>query len=91
VNDGAKKKIFQELYEEIHEAWPIPDTRVLVREWPNEAVSQDCRIENVPMRPICTLAVPPGLEHDASTTVPVRYMTVGWDYYLSLRQPAVTV
>jgi hypothetical protein len=27
VNDGAKKKIFQELYEEIHEAWPIPDTR----------------------------------------------------------------
>src|SRR6516164_9282245 len=54
VNDGAKKKIFQELYEEIHQAWPIPDTRVLIREWPN-----------VPMRPICTLAVPPGLEHDA--------------------------
>jgi hypothetical protein len=65
VNDGAKKKIFQELYEEIHQAWPIPDTRVLIREWPNEAVSQDGRIENVPMRPICTLAVPPGLEHDA--------------------------
>jgi len=50
VNDGAKKKILQELYEEIHEAWPIPDTRVLIREWPNEAVSQDGRIENVPMR-----------------------------------------
>jgi len=65
MNDGAKKKIFQELYEEIHEAWPIPDTRVLIREWPNEAVSQDGRIENEPMRPICTLAVPPGLEHDA--------------------------
>jgi len=59
VNDGAKKKIFQELYEEIHQAWPIPDTRVLIREWPNEAVSQDGRIENVPMRPICSLAVPP--------------------------------
>jgi hypothetical protein len=57
--------LFQELYEEIHEAWPIPDTRVLIREWPNEAVSQDGWIENVPMRPICTLAVPPGLEHDA--------------------------
>ena len=65
VNDGAKKKILQELYEEIHEAWPIPDTRVLIREWPNDAVSQDGRIENVPMRPICTLAVPPGLEHHA--------------------------
>jgi hypothetical protein len=41
VNDGAKKKILQELYEEIHEAWPIPDTPILIREWPNEAVSQD--------------------------------------------------
>jgi hypothetical protein len=65
VNDGAKKKIFQELYEEIHEAWPIPDTRVLIREWPNEAMSEDGRIENVPMCPICTLAFPPVLEHDA--------------------------
>ncbi len=56
VNDGAKRKIFTEMYEAIHEAWPIPDTRVLIR------VSQDGRIELVPMRPICTLAVPPGLE-----------------------------
>jgi phenylpyruvate tautomerase PptA (4-oxalocrotonate tautomerase family) len=62
VNDGAKKKIFTEIYEAVHEAWPIPDTRVLIREWADEAVSQDGRIELVPMRPIITLAVPPGLE-----------------------------
>jgi hypothetical protein len=60
MNDGAKKKIFTEMYEAIHQAWPIPDTRVLIREWASEAVSQDGRIEDVPMRPICTLAVPPG-------------------------------
>jgi phenylpyruvate tautomerase PptA (4-oxalocrotonate tautomerase family) len=65
LNDSAKKKIFAELYEAIHEAWPIPDTRVLVREWPDNAVSQDGRIELVPMRPICTLAVPPDLEQGA--------------------------
>ena len=65
VHDGATKKIFQELYEELHQAWPIPDTRVLIREWPDEAVSQDGRIQNVPMRPVCTLAVPPGLDHGA--------------------------
>jgi hypothetical protein len=65
VNDGAKKKIFTQMYEAIHDAWPIPDTRVLIREWPDEAVSQDGRIELVPMRPICTLAVPPDLELDA--------------------------
>lgn len=62
LNDGAKEKIFKEIYEAIHEAWPIPDTRVLLREWADEAVSQDGRIERVPMRPICTLAVPPDLE-----------------------------
>jgi hypothetical protein len=65
LNDGAKKKIITEMYEAVHEAWPIPDTRVLIREWPDEAVSQDGRIERVPMRPICTLAVPPDLDLDA--------------------------
>src|SRR6516225_7099048 len=65
LDDGAKKKIFTEMYEAIHDAWPIPDTRVLIREWPDEAVSQDGRIELVPMRPICTLTVPPDLEQDA--------------------------
>jgi hypothetical protein len=45
VNGVGKKKVFRELYEAIHEAWPIPDTRVLIREWPDEAVSQDGRIE----------------------------------------------
>ena len=65
LDDSAKKKIFEEMYEAIHEAWPIPDTRVLIREWPDEAVSQDGGIELVPMRPICTLAVPPGLDPDA--------------------------
>ena len=65
VNHAARETIFEQLYEAIHEAWPIPDTRVLIREWPSDAVSQDGRIEDVAMRPICTLAVPPGLELDA--------------------------
>ena len=65
VNDSAKKKIFTEIYQAIDEAYPIPDTRVLIREWPYDSVSQDGRIEDVPMRPICTLAVPPGIELDA--------------------------
>lgn len=65
VSDTAKTKIFKEMYEAIHDAWPIPDTRVLIREWPSNAVSQDGRIENVPMRPICNLAVPPDLDLEA--------------------------
>ena len=69
MNDSAKAKIFAELYEAVHQAWPVPDTRVLIREWPDEAVSQDGRIEPVPMRPICTLAVPPGIELGAKRTL----------------------
>jgi phenylpyruvate tautomerase PptA (4-oxalocrotonate tautomerase family) len=69
VDNSAKRKIFTEMYEAIHQAWPIPDTRVLIREWPDEAVSQDGRIELVPMRPICTLAVPPDLEPSAKRTL----------------------
>jgi hypothetical protein len=69
VTDSAKTRIFKEMYEVIHEAWPIPDTRVLIREWANAAVSQDGRIEDVPMRPICTLAVPPDLDLDAKHTL----------------------
>jgi len=69
VNDSSKRKIFTELYEAIHQAWPIPDTRVLIREWTDEAVSQDGGIERVPMRPICTLAVPPDLELGAKRTL----------------------
>ena len=65
VDDGAKEKLLRKVYEAVHEAWPIPDTRVLLRDWPNHAVSQDGRVEDVPMRPICTLAVPPGLAVDA--------------------------
>jgi hypothetical protein len=75
VNDDARKKIFTEIYEAIHDAWPIPDTRVLLREWPDEAVSQDGRIELVPMRPICTLAVPPGLALDAKHRLVHRLST----------------
>ena len=75
VSDGAKTNIFKEMYEAIHDAWPIPDTRVLIREWPNEAVSQDGRIESVPMRPICTLAVPPDLDVEAKNRLIRRIST----------------
>ncbi len=62
----AKKKILQEPQEEIHQARPVPDTRVPIREWPDEAASQDRRIKDEPTRPACTPAVPPDLGHDAT-------------------------
>jgi phenylpyruvate tautomerase PptA (4-oxalocrotonate tautomerase family) len=51
----AKRKLAREIFEAIHEAYPIPDTRILLREWPLENVSQDGRLDSEPLRPICGL------------------------------------
>src|SRR5262249_3233519 len=61
---NAKNKLFKEAYDALHEALPIPDTRVLLREYPLENVSQDGRLDPESMRPIISIdspAIP--LEH----------------------------
>lgn len=65
VSRDAKEGMVKDIYEAIHEAWPIPDTRILVREWPADSVSQDGRMDEAPMRPICMLDVPPDLAVEA--------------------------
>jgi hypothetical protein len=34
IRADAKKKLVKGVYETIHEAYPILDTRILLREWP---------------------------------------------------------
>ena len=72
VSPGAKEKMAREVFDAIHKAWPIPDTRILIREWPAESVSQDGVMEDAPMRPICFLDVPPGLPVEAKGTLVQR-------------------
>src|SRR5215831_10383212 len=60
----TKKKLVKEIAESIHHAYMIPDTRVLLREWPGEQISIDGELGR-PMRPICNFVVPPGLPVDA--------------------------
>ena len=61
ISLAGKEKLANDVFEAIHEAYPIPDTRVLIREWVPESVSQDGKINLHPMRPMCALEVPPGL------------------------------
>ena len=75
VSQSAKVSLSQEVYEAIHEAWPIPDTRILIREWPADSVSQDGRIDDTPMRPICSLDVPPDLAIEAKRKLVHRIST----------------
>jgi len=59
-----KQKLVKEVAESIHRAYMIPDTRVLLREWPAEQTSVDGELAR-PMRPICNFYVPPGLPVEA--------------------------
>src|SRR5215510_122326 len=59
-----KQKLLKEVAEFIHDAYIIPDTRVLLREWHAEQISIDGELGR-PMRPICTFVVPPGLPLEA--------------------------
>ena len=59
-----KKQLVKQIAEFIHRAYLIPDTRVLLREWPAEQTSIDGELGR-PMRPICNFVVPPGLPVEA--------------------------
>jgi phenylpyruvate tautomerase PptA (4-oxalocrotonate tautomerase family) len=61
ISPDGKEKLVKDVFDAIHDAYPIPDTRVLIREWLPESVGQDGKIDLQPMRPICALEVPPGL------------------------------
>ena len=54
----AKRKMMKEVTEALHEAWPIPDTRGWLREYPANSVSQDGLIQAEPVRPVCSLEAP---------------------------------
>src|SRR5262245_54105673 len=58
ASQDAKRKMMKEITEALDEAWPIPDTRGWLREYPADNVSQDGRIGAEPIRPVCSLEAP---------------------------------
>ncbi|MET3900257.1 phenylpyruvate tautomerase PptA (4-oxalocrotonate tautomerase family) [Devosia sp. UYZn731] len=60
----ARRKLVKSLFSAIHGAWPIPDTRVFLREWSLDSVSQDGRLDMEPVRTICNIVAPPGVTVD---------------------------
>jgi phenylpyruvate tautomerase PptA (4-oxalocrotonate tautomerase family) len=58
ARQDAKAKMLKEVTEALHEAWPIPDTRGWLREYPTGNISQDGHIGAEPARPVCSLEAP---------------------------------
>ena len=58
AHQDAKDKMLKEVTDALHEAWPIPDTRGWLREYPAGNISQDGRVGAEPVRPVCSLEAP---------------------------------
>ena len=58
VPQDAKRTMMKEITDALHEAWPIPDTRGWLREYPADSVFQDGHTQAEPIRPVCSLEAP---------------------------------
>jgi phenylpyruvate tautomerase PptA (4-oxalocrotonate tautomerase family) len=68
----AKRKLVNEVFAALDEAYRVPDTRIFLREWPLETVSQDGRLDSEPAKPVCFLEVPPDIRIDVKRAMVKR-------------------
>lgn len=67
---STKKKLVKAMYEAMHEAYPFPDdTRIFLREWPPDSVSQNGLLGSEPARPVFIVHIPQGGDLDAKRTM----------------------
>ncbi len=71
LTSNTKTQLVKEVAESLHDAYPIPDTRVFLREWTAEQTSID-GVLAAPFRPVCDFIVPPGLPADGKRTLVSR-------------------
>jgi phenylpyruvate tautomerase PptA (4-oxalocrotonate tautomerase family) len=56
---ATKRELVKAIYDAMHEVYPFPDdTRIFLREWPLDAVSQNGELGSEPARPVFTIEVP---------------------------------
>jgi len=69
----TKRDMLKQLYDALHEVWPFPDdTRIFVREWARDSVSQNGGLGSEPIRPVFVMHIPQGGDADAKRTMVKR-------------------
>lgn len=69
----TKEVLVQAMYDAMHEAYPFPDdTRIFLREWPLDSVSQNGRLGSAPVRPVFIVHVPQDGNIDAKRKMLAR-------------------
>jgi phenylpyruvate tautomerase PptA (4-oxalocrotonate tautomerase family) len=65
-----KEQLVKAMYDAMHEAYPFPDdTRIFLREWPLDSVSQNGQLGSEPARPVFVVHVPREANNDAKRTM----------------------
>lgn len=63
---STKRELVKALYEALSEVYPFPDdTRIFLREWPLNNISQNGLLGSEPVQPVFTMHVPQGGDPDA--------------------------
>jgi len=79
---GRKRELVQAMYEALKEAYPFPDdTRIFVREWPLDSMSQNGVLGAEPPRPAFVAHVPQGLDIDAKRKMMAKIHAAVADAY----------
>jgi hypothetical protein len=66
----TKRELVRAMYEALREAYPFPDdTRIFLREWPLDSVSQNGLLGSEPARPAFVAHVPEGVDVDIKRTM----------------------
>lgn len=69
----TKAVLVKEMYDAMHEVYPFPDdTRIFLREWPLDAVSQNGQLGSEPARPVFVMHVSVGGDLEAKRTMLTR-------------------
>jgi hypothetical protein len=65
-----KRQLVKAMYDAMHEVYPFPDdTRIFLREWEPDSVSQNGLLGSEPARPVFVMHVPQGGDPDARRTM----------------------
>lgn len=70
LDHAGKTKLVKAMYDAMHEVYPFPDdTRIFLREWSRDSVSQNGLLGSEPARPVFVMHVPRGGDLDAKRTM----------------------
>lgn len=79
---SKKKKLVKAMYDAMHEAYPFPDdTRIFLREWRLDSVSQNGLLGSEPARPVFVVHIPEGGDIDAKRAMLKRINTAVSEAY----------